>query len=314
LVSSASEDWELQSGATIVSSHLPGADDIRSGGPGESSLAILGHALYGDGHPISRVALDYRYTCGYNCDANVTDGSASLEVQLLDATTHAVLSTLYSSGPLNRFPYPHSYSPSIAVDAPGLNIPNGNPVYLALRFNNSEHNLQIALDAQSGLNVTIEWSHHRAPGPTPKPPSALIPGTAAAAVLRGPLLYTLRLGQKEEVVRTWPTFNNTDVNLDSTSEWNYALMLDDGHPMTFNPSPTGPNTALPFNISGYFATITASARQLPAWVEATNAAEEPPHSPVDCNVISGGCGKETTVILVPYGATNLRMSGLPWIA
>ena len=107
---------------------------------------------------------------------------------------------------------------------------------------------------------------------------------------------------------------HTDVNLDTTSPWNYALMLDEGHPMHFNPSPMGPNAELPFNISGYFATITASARQLPGWVEGTNAAEEPPRSPIECKTVKGGCGQETTVTLVPYGATNLRMSGLPWLA
>jgi hypothetical protein len=69
---------------------------------------------------------------------------------------------------------------------------------------------------------------------------------------------------------------------------------------------------VPFNTSNYFATISASARLLPGWTEETNAAKEPEPSPIDCGAVAGGCGPVVDVELVPYGATNLRMSGLPW--
>ena len=135
----------------------------------------------------------------------------------------------------------------------------------------------------------------------------------AVAVLRGPLLYTLELGQVESLIKTWPMFNNTDVNLETQSVWNYGLLLDDAHPLQFVQNPAGPNQHLPFNVSNYFAVIRASAKALPGWVEKVNAAEEPPASPVNCATVEGGCGTETQVTLVPYGSTNLRMSGLPWI-
>ena len=133
-------------------------------------------------------------------------------------------------------------------------------------------------------------------------------------MLRGPLLYTLWVGERASVAKTWAPFNNTDVDLDSAAPWNYALVLDDvNHPLQFHPSSEGPNRALPFNTSKWLATISATARLLPSWQEESNAAAEPPASPIDCSNVEGGCGAEATISLAPYGATNLRMSGLPWI-
>ena len=39
------------------------------------------------------------------------------------------------------------------------------------------------------------------------------------------------------------------------------------------------------------------------------AADEPPPSPLDALDMGAD---ETDVLLVPYGASNLRMAGLPW--
>ena len=69
----------------------------------------------------------------------------------------------------------------------------------------------------------------------------------------------------------------------------------------------------PFNITGYPSTIKAQARQLPGWLEDRSAAAEPPVSPVDCGSLKGGCGAEVTVLLVPHGATDLRMAGFPYV-
>lgn len=223
---------------------------------------------------------------------------------------------MYTSGALAEYSYDKhdTYSPPIAVQLSSLAIPNSEPLLLALRFNNNGHNLQLPIDS-SGLRASVQWAAAAAPGPAPKPHStSVVPGTAAAAVLRGPLLYSLWVGESSTVVTTWAPFNNTDVNLDSSAPWNYALLLDDAHPLTFHPAAAGPNRALPFNTSKWFASISATARQLPAWKEETNAAAEPPTSPVDCASIAGGCSDEVVITLVPYGATNLRMSGLPWIA
>lgn len=141
--------------------------------------------------------------------------------------------------------------------------------------------------------------------------NTVMPATAAAAVLRGPLLYTIPLQQIDTVVKTWAPFNLTDLAMVTHTPWNYALDLDT--PMEFLPTSKGVNEELPFNTSNYFAVIRVAVRDLPGWVERHNGADEPPPSPVNCSSIEGGCGARVFVNMVPYGSTNLRMAGLPWI-
>ena len=65
---------------------------------------------------------------------------------------------------------------------------------------------------------------------------------------------------------------------------------------------------LPFNISRFPSVIHAKAKAVPAWASSKSAADEPPPSPLDASRL----GDATDVLLVPYGASNLRMAGLPW--
>ena len=66
---------------------------------------------------------------------------------------------------------------------------------------------------------------------------------------------------------------------------------------------------LPFDISNFPAVIHAKARAVPGWTSRHSAADEPPPSPLESSQLSAS---ETEVLLVPYGASNLRMAGLPW--
>jgi hypothetical protein len=55
-------------------------------------------------------------------------------------------------------------------------------------------------------------------------PCALTADTAALRPLRtSPAPFTAYRAQ----VKTWAPFNNTDVNLENASAWNYALVLDE---------------------------------------------------------------------------------------
>ena len=146
--------------------------------------------------------------------------------------------------------------------------------------------------------------------------------TNAAAVVRGPLVFARRLDQKVAVVKTWPTFNNTDQNVTldvaKTGAWNHALVLDAANPAKHMSlvTHTAPGP-VPFDIQKYPLIIRAKARQVDGWgaMEGlTSFAAEPPASPIDCSKAAHGCAAEdVTVELVPYGATNLRLSGLPWV-
>ena len=156
-------------------------------------------------------------------------------------------------------------------------------------------------------NADPSWQAYvKADGPATKP-------TNAATVLRGALVYSLQLAEEWSVVKEWEPFLNKDFDITTTSEWNYALVVDSADPSsTLKFEKAGAPGAIPFNITGYPSVIHAQAKQLPGWTEAIGAAKEPPASPVDCGATAGGCGKAQTVLLVPHGATDLRIAGLPW--
>ena len=137
--------------------------------------------------------------------------------------------------------------------------------------------------------------------------------TNALAVLRGPVLYALRLRQVSAVVKTWQPYGNTDINISTPSVWSYALLLntsDVASSFTFERVP--PQRGVAFNSSAPALILHASAAKIGEWRSALDAADEPPPSPMAQPV--GIDGTVEKVELVPYGATELRMSALPWVA
>jgi len=144
----------------------------------------------------------------------------------------------------------------------------------------------------------------------------------AIAVHRGALLYGLRLDEVSQVVATTPTGNPAhpqamDLQFNTTGAipWNVALVFDPADPAGSSKFFTfaragGFNSTYPFTHDAPQLTITASARQIPAWGLQHGAAGPPPSSPA-CATPSA-CGTPFTVTLVPYGMTHLRMSVLPW--
>ena len=101
------------------------------------------------------------------------------------------------------------------------------------------------------------------------------------------------------------------MNITTPSVWSYALLVDPLNPaksLTFERKPA-PATGVGFNSSAPTLVVHASAIKLGEWHAALDAADEPPPSPM-----AETKGAEVVhVELVPYGATELRMSALPWV-
>ena len=95
--SASDDDWALFGGAAVVPSREPGLRDIRSGDPGQHSLAVLDAVLMGEQHYVTEVHLQFQYVCGYSGH----QPGPTLRVVLLDGS-HSVLQTIYQSPVLDK--------------------------------------------------------------------------------------------------------------------------------------------------------------------------------------------------------------------
>lgn len=141
------------------------------------------------------------------------------------------------------------------------------------------------------------------------------PPTDGVAFTRGPLVFAMR---PTEVVRVTKSYASAvdgqpnDLEIGTPDAWNYAVDL--GTPPRFVHAPSeGWSLDNPFSTKQYPFYVEVCARRLRAWGywQGTNITENLPPSPVNCSV-DGACGAVTTLRLVPYGATNIRISVFPW--
>jgi hypothetical protein len=119
------------------------------------------------------------------------------------------------------------------------------------------------------------------------------------SVERGPLVYSLRVGEKwNKIKQTGPA---SDWEVYPTSPWNYAIVKG-----TF-PVIEKPVGEQPFRADAAPVEITAKARRLPEWTLVDDSPGPIPVSPVTSK------RPEETVTLVPYGAAKLRITAFPWM-
>jgi len=132
----------------------------------------------------------------------------------------------------------------------------------------------------------------------------------SVAIQRGPLVYSLKIGEQWTVRTPDPLGQGFDeFEVHPATPWNYALQLDPANPaasLNFTQWATPTN---PFDPATPSVALTARARRLPNWTLGWRGthAFEPPCSPVTAtNTLE-------TVTLVPFGAQHLRISWFPWL-
>jgi hypothetical protein len=137
----------------------------------------------------------------------------------------------------------------------------------------------------------------------------------AVAVERGPLVYSLKIGEEWTRVNAGKPHReppHADYEVRPTTAWNYALVAsgDSVEGLAFQERPIG---GQPFSPDGAGMAATAKARRLPDWkLEHGWAAER---SSSDRGVADPGraasAQPEETVTLIPYGCTNIRVTEFP---
>ncbi len=125
----------------------------------------------------------------------------------------------------------------------------------------------------------------------------------SAALSLGPLVLALRIG--EEWRQVGGLAPHADWEVHPTTPWNYALALDRQHPEKSVRIEHRPVGEVPFSPEGTPLLAWAQARRVPTWGLVQGTA-----GPLPCSPVETGAPLET-VALIPYGATNLRITEFP---
>ena len=131
----------------------------------------------------------------------------------------------------------------------------------------------------------------------------------SVALERGPLVYSLRIGEDWRKVTSGmknPARSPAvDWEVHPTTAWNYALAIDPEKPaaaVTVTEKPLG---RVPFSLQGAPVELQVPGRLLDGWAMVSGSADAPPKSPVTAT------GPDEKLTLVPYGSAKLRITAFP---
>ena len=128
----------------------------------------------------------------------------------------------------------------------------------------------------------------------------------ATAILRGPLYYSLRIGEFfKERTRHHETLPVIDWEVYPTTPWNYGLILDPSQPEESIAVERHPIAKQPFAHDTPPVVLRMKGRAIPEWVQVDNSAGTPPRSPAVSEQ------PVTDLELIPYGSTRLRITEFP---
>jgi hypothetical protein len=131
----------------------------------------------------------------------------------------------------------------------------------------------------------------------------------SVALERGPLVYSLRIGEDWRKLTAGMKHAApppaADWEVHPTTAWNYALAIDPARAAADVQLTEKPLGAVPFSPRGAPVELRVKGRRLEGWTTIDGSADVPPKGPVTA------AGPEETLTLVPYGSAKLRITAFP---
>jgi hypothetical protein len=162
----------------------------------------------------------------------------------------------------------------------------------------------LAMPAQSFQTITREWR----PGDQLRLTLPMEVETerryqGSVAVLRGPLVYSLKIGESWKHIGGVQPYADWEVY--PTTPWHYGLAIDPGNPGKSIRVTKKPLGHMPFSPDGAPIELKVTGRLVPEWKLEGNWAGPIPQSPTRSRE------KAEKLTLIPYGCTNLRITEFP---
>lgn len=130
------------------------------------------------------------------------------------------------------------------------------------------------------------------------------------AILRGPLVYSLKIGEEWKRIhadRPYRELPHGDWEVHPTTSWNFALDIDEDdltEVLKFEEHPVGD---MPFSPGGAPVSAEVEGIHIQDWNLVYGSAGNMPVSPVAAG------GEKVKLTLIPYGCTNLRLTQFPTV-